>query len=171
MLSLVSLSLFAIAAPLPAPKTPSGPPPRVEIVQVGEDGRPFLRGKPVEKFGRSLVHERVPVTVVGKDGKQQTVYKTVAKDVPFSYYEYEAVYLDTKKLQIFGLDGKRLDPAEVRKHLARPVAVFVSADGKPIDPIFLKLLREGSLWVVAPELAPPANLPQQESLPQPKPRP
>ncbi len=149
MLTLLSLSLFAVAAPVPAPKTPEGPPPRLMVVQVDEAGRPFLEGM-IQKQGMSMVHEVVPVTVQGKDGKPQVQYVTVAKAVPHTYYEL--VYLDTKEAQVFGLNGKRIDPNEVKKLLTRSTRVLVSTDGKPIARAHLERQREAALWVIHPGL-------------------
>lgn len=173
MLSLLSLSLLVLAAPVPVPKAPDGPAPRVEMVQVGKDGRPYLVGKrltlvPVTKTGTSIVQEIVMV-----DGKPVVV----AKQVPFTSVEHVPVLtqiqvpLDGKDVQVFDPSGRRLEADEVRKQLSRPVQVLVSADGKPIHPTYLQR-HEGKFRVVSQALVepkPPEPVPQPEPIPAPRP--
>ncbi len=148
MLSLLSLSLFAVAAPLPLPKT-EGVPPRVEIVRVDEAGRPFLNGGQTITSVANVV-EMVPVYKQTGDGR---IFVEV---VPVTTQRVERgpkpVYLDTREVQIFGPDGKRIDPAEARKLLTRSTRVLVSTDGKPIARSERDRHREAVLWVVHPEL-------------------
>ncbi len=163
MFSLVSLSLFVVSAPLPAPDAPKGPPPRIEVVQMEKDGRPVLI-RNVTTYQQ--VQKEITVNVGGRVEK-----RVVTEAVPVTVQT--VVALDDKAVQVFGADGKRVVPGEVRKRLNRPTAVFVSSDDKPIDPFFLKLLRDGSYCVVAPEWN---RAPKVESIaaplpPQPKPKP
>ncbi len=105
---------------------------------MGKDGRPSLVGKQVTtvqvaKQGKSIVRE------IGPDGKQ-----VIAREVIYTYYEFVPVTtqvkipLDQKGVAVFDPDGKRLEEAEVRKQLTRPVQVLVSADGKPIQRFYLQ---------------------------------
>jgi hypothetical protein len=110
---------------------------------VGEDGLPCLLGKKTE----AQVVPREVAEVVGGQVQKKTVPYTVFVT------KLVKVPLDAKDVQVLTPDGKRVGPADVRKLLSRPVPVLVSADGNPIDPFYLQLLREGSLCVVAPELA------------------
>lgn len=139
---------------------PQGPPPQVKLAQPGKEGRGFLT---------NTVYETVPTTQTVKtriDGQEKvrtvTVNVQVAKTV--------VVNLDDAGVEVSGVDGKRVDPKQLR--LSGPTAVLVSADGRPVDPLYLRLAREGTLVVVARQLV-PANLPPrfpppQEILPPPK---
>jgi hypothetical protein len=170
MLSLLSLSLLAVAAPLPPPKVPEGPAPRIETIEVKE-GRPYLLGKqvtfvPVTKQATVTVQEIVVV------GGKPTV---VAKQVPVNFTEQVPVTtptlvpLDTKDVQVFGPDGKRLEAEEVRKQLSRPVQVLVSADGKPIHSSHLQQhpgkLQVISQMLVSAGVTKPANAPMPPAEP------
>ena len=64
---------------------------------------------------------------------------------------------DLKKAKIASAGGKKIDLDTLRKRLAVETPVFVSADGKPIDKGYLKLLREDVIVIEAPLIAPPAT--------------
>ncbi len=149
MLSLLSLGLFAIAAPLPGPKFPDGPPPQVAVVQVDESGRPFLDGTVIMEGVRNVVYYTT-VERVGQGGQIESEVVPVTTQQKYLYLK--PVYLDTKEVQVFSLYGKRLEPAEVRRLLSRPTKVLVSVDGKPLARIHLDGQREATFYVISPAL-------------------
>jgi hypothetical protein len=89
---------------------------------------------------------------------------------------HQFLALDDKEVQVYGGNGKLIDPKDVRNRLKRPTAVFVSADGQQVDPFYLRLLREDALVVVSQRLATAEFViiekigkPREEQIPLPKP--
>jgi hypothetical protein len=60
---------------------------------------------------------------------------------------------DVKDLKITTADGKKVDVADAVKQLKDGAVVVVSADGKPVNPNFLKVFKDDVLVLTAPELA------------------
>jgi hypothetical protein len=136
--TLVSV-LFVLAQPA-NPVTEPGPAPQLGIAELDRDGNPVLRrGRTVFK----LVVEVVEVQVGGKTQKVP-VQKTIAQEV------VEYVRLDGAKVQVFQADGKRIAPDGVGRFINGPMPVLVSADGKMVDRLYLRLVREGTLVVLLP---------------------
>ncbi len=114
---------------------------------VGKDGRPYIARK---------VFAVVPVTVQVKvlvNGREEVRNQTV----PQYQERQEHLYLDSDKVQVSTTDGKRVDVKNLR--LQGPTAVLVSANGRPVDPLYTRLAREGTLVVVTPNIAAPAMVP------------
>jgi hypothetical protein len=61
-----------------------------------------------------------------------------------------------KKVRIYDTEGRKVKPKALPKLLRKTTPVLVSTDGKKVDPLHLRLVREGTLILI---------------LPQPKPRP
>jgi len=147
---------LTLATPLLAGEVgeqPKGVPPKVMTASVEKDGRVFLLHLIAEV--RPL-KEKVKILVNGQEQEvERTVYEQVMKQVK--------VYLDDKGVQVFGTDGKKIPAKEVAKGIKKPTAVLVSSDGKPVDPFYTRIAREGTLIVVAPSLAtgamPPGPVP------------
>lgn len=72
----------------------------------------------------------------------------VRKEVPVDF-------TDVKELTIKTAGGKDVSVADAAKQLASGGAVIVAADGKAVDPKFLKVLRENVLVLASPELVMP----------------
>jgi hypothetical protein len=133
MLSLLSVGLFVIAAPIPAPK---GPPPQVEFAYV-------------DKTGSHLVFTRRGVQT--REVHRGTV---AGGDVP-SIEEVKAVTLSfvpltDKDVHVYGPNGNRLTPNEVQKVMVDGANVLLSTDGKPIHPLHMAQHRDIKYWVVTP---------------------
>src|SRR4051794_11532238 len=108
MLSLLTLSLFAVGAPLPPPKVPQGPAPVVKVVHVDKNGLRYLEFRTIMP---------VPVTrqeTVRIDDKEITVTTSV-EFVPV--VETRRIHLDAECAQVYDPDGKRVKPSEVQKLL------------------------------------------------------
>ncbi|HEY7155166.1 MAG TPA: hypothetical protein VH575_14485 [Gemmataceae bacterium] len=146
--TLLTLAILFPAAPAPAPKDtgPKGLPPRVVTVSaVSDNSLQFLQVTHVLTSQKVQVPEQVQT-------EQGVVQVTKAKtiEVPVPVQRITRVSLDDKGVQVYGADGKKIDPKEVRKRVAKPVAALLSADGKPVDPFYLRLAREGTLVFVIP---------------------
>jgi hypothetical protein len=162
MLMTTNLLSFAFAALLTtsaAQAQPTrAPAPVIMIAEVDQDGGPYI-----EIWALRQVPETRTVAVKVGD---RVVNRTETVLVPV--YEKRRVALDAKDVQVFGSDGKRIKAKDVRALLKKSTAVFVSADGKEVDPLYLRLVREGGLVVVAQALvgvAPPPVVPPQRKLP------
>lgn len=137
---------FAVNVPaVRAGDVPKGPPPRVMATQVDKDGRAYLTAFTTE-FRKE---KRTYVEVVNgrQENREKIVTIPIAREVQ--------VYLDDAGVEVFGTDGKRVDAKHVK--FRAPIGVFVSADGRPVDPFYLRLARPGTLVVVGRTLVDPLN--------------
>jgi hypothetical protein len=98
---------------------------------------------------RATVTESRPVSkeiVVDDNGKKVkkllTEYVTQMREIKVTF--------DPKKASIATAGGKKLDLDAVKKRFAKPQIVVVSADYKPIDETYLKLLDKDAI-VIVPE--------------------
>jgi len=145
LLYLFSFVLAAQPVPGPAgePEDPvRGPAPLIRIAVVDPDGKLCLE-IPV------MVPVSVPRTVeveVGGKKETKTVTETVMK------MEKRAFALDSGEIQVYSVDGKKIDPSDLPKLLSKRSPVLVSADGKKVDQFYLKLAREGTVVVVSRRL-------------------
>ncbi len=140
--SLLTVMVLTLSAPAPVKEMPKGPPPRVMTLEVTAEGQLVIRIELIDYF---MVKKKFAVQVGGKI-EERTVEEQVPITVP------RLVALEDNVTEVFGPDGKRIDPAEVRKRITRACPVLVSSDGKPVDPFYLSLAREGTLIVVSPKL-------------------
>jgi hypothetical protein len=147
------LAALLAAVPVPEVAAPKGPPPVVVLVTVQPDGTPVIP---------RTVTEHVPVTEeytvkVGDrvEKRTRTAYTPAQKEFHIA--------VEGKELQVFGTDGKKVEAGDLRKLVRGPTPALASADGKPVDPFYLKMFREGTLVLVSPDLAsrlaPPTGLP------------
>jgi len=141
-----TLTAALLTAPATAlggpPGLPSGPPPQVMILNVERDGTAYLT-RTVTRFKE--VTEVFKVRVGDKEETRQ-------RKVVVPYTEMDKAVLSDKGVQVFNSDGKRLVGVNLPKFV-KSVPVLVSADGKPVDPFYFRLAREGTLIIVAPALA------------------
>jgi hypothetical protein len=168
--AILGVALVVLPASLAAGQGagPKGPPPTIMAVRVDGAGQPFLVvQQPV------MVPQQVTVQVkVGDriENRVETRVVTVMREVRRA--------LDNEKTRFFDAAGKRIDLKDALKRLMKTTAVLVSADGKEVDPFYLRLAREDTVVVVSPELAgamggpvpipPPIKLPEKLPVIQPK---
>lgn len=159
-LTLLTLALSFPAAPAPAPKPerPSGPPPSIVTISPGAEGLLTILD-----IDQQMVPQQRTVQVTTNDGRVRQVTQTVM--VPVLRQSSRILALD--KVEIYGHDGKKLAPADVKKHLSRTVPALLSRNGMPVDRFYLRMVREGTLILVIP----PAHVPPPGNIPKPKPRP
>jgi hypothetical protein len=86
-------------------------------------------------------------------GQVQTVTETVVVPVQRTFERK----LSGEGVEIYGVDGKKMGPEDVRKLARRTVPALVSADGKPVDPFYLRVAREGTPVIVVPTKGPEAD--------------
>jgi hypothetical protein len=135
-------------APQPPEREPPpiGPMPVTGLAVVGAGGRVRIQ-MPVSVY--------LPRTsyVLEEGGKVARPVTTYALERRLRWREYDAA-----KVKAFDTAGHVVTAAKVRKWLAKELPVLVSADGKEVDPFYLRVIEPGALVLVVPELgaAPPA---------------
>jgi hypothetical protein len=140
--------LAASAIPLtaaPPPPRPKGPPPVVMVADPDPASGPFIQ-RLVTEF-RTEVREIEVKVGERTERRQQNVVVPVTRAI--------RVGLTDKGVKVFDAAGKRIAPKDVAKLLKQSAPVLVSADGKEVDPFYLRLAREGTLVVVAQALVLP----------------
>ncbi len=134
--------------------TPKGPAPITALAQVTREdkiavSRPVRCVRPVtQKFSREGQEFLHPVTAY--------VHDTVMAQVLHPLAEVRA----------FDLMGQPIETQQLHKLLARETTVVVSADGKNVDPFYLRVMKEGTIvLVLPPPPAPPRPEPPPVTLP------
>jgi hypothetical protein len=162
--AILGVALVVLPASLAAGQGagPKGPPPMVMAVKVDGAGQPSF-------VVSQTVMVPTQVTVVVKVGDR--VENRVETRLVPQTREIRRT-LDNEKVRFFDAAGKRIDLKDALKRLMKATPVLVSADGKEVDPFYLRLAREETLVVVSPELAGPAmGGPVPVPLPAPPPPP
>jgi hypothetical protein len=85
---------------------------------------------------------------VERDGKVEEIVETIRKPVFES--RSETVALDST--DVYEADGKKLSLESVWKRAVVGTAAVVSADGKKVDPVYLKALAKDTLVFVTPQV-------------------
>ncbi|HKB40998.1 MAG TPA: hypothetical protein VKD72_31515 [Gemmataceae bacterium] len=160
---LLNLSLAVVLAPAPADEKinlPSGPPPQI-VLAVLKDGKcevtyPAMVMVPVTR-------EEVRTRVVNVDGKQVPVQEKVA----VTSYQSRHVTTTLDRPRAFDRSGKEVDAKRLAELLKKPAVVLLSSDGKPVDPFYMRTIKEGTLTLVAAVGAKPAALPPVDRPPPP----
>jgi hypothetical protein len=140
---------------------PRTPPPVVMIAGATSEGVAYI-----EKMEIQFVPEtRTEQVKVGNR------IENVVTVVTVPVQQVKRFILDGKDVQVYGSDGKKISLKDVPRLLKKATPVLVSADGKKVDPFYLRLAREGTLVVVSPALvaaaiaAPPPLLKLPEKVP------
>lgn len=146
MITTLALSLV-LGAPVPAPTPPvaTGPAPRVQ------EFKPDGNGKLTVNVVRATTR-KVTVNQIDATGAVQKIEREVATT------EVATVELgDVKDLAITTADGKKVEKEDALKKIAAGAIVVVSSDGKPVSPMYLKVFKDDTLVLSAPELVTPAG--------------
>jgi hypothetical protein len=152
----VAIAFVAFASPTRTPAGPdekspwggpSGPPPQVTVVWLRKDGTPiihYVQQRQVKLSELSGDDIRRPGEQRPRPIKLPTVNGLVLVN------EMVEAPLDGKTVRVFGVDGKEIDPKDVRARIKTPTAALLSWDGRPVDPFYLRLAKEGTLVLVGP---------------------
>ena len=137
------------------PRLPVGPSPIQVIAQMGD------------KTSVTLV---IPYTeVTAEEFKDGTVRITQAP-------REETRTVPLKEVKVYGTDRKEVDEGLLSRLLRQRVPALCSTDGKQVDPLHLRLVKEGTLIFVGPvpkglavksvpEVVVPARMPPPAPLP------
>jgi hypothetical protein len=160
---LLNLSLAVVLAPAPADEKinlPSGPPPQI-VLAVIKDGKCEVTYPAMVP----VTTEEVRTRVVNVDGKQVQIQEKVA----VTSYKVQHVTTTLDRPRAFDRSGKEVDAKRLAELLKKPAVVLLSADGKPVDPFYLRTINEGTLTLGVHLAAKPAALPPADR-PPPMPR-
>jgi len=150
MLTSFVLSM-AIAAPVPvAPAAPAqtGPLPRLMEVKTDTNGKVTVTVIRTEK-------QKVQVAVGRVGGAGANPPPAVVTREVMVPKMIQVELAEVKDLTITTADGKKVDVADAVKQLKNGSVVIVSADGKPVNPHYLKLFKDDVLVFTSPELVGP----------------
>jgi RNA polymerase sigma factor (sigma-70 family) len=133
-------------------RLPTSPAPQQVLVVLNEEGdlmvcQQILFYQPVTTYKR----------LKGNEGQIQPVT---------SYKEAHSTQLaifDRKKIRVYDTKGQAVDAKELPKRLKGETLVLISADGRPVDPLHLRLYKEDTLVFVLPRPAPPPPPPASGS--------
>jgi RNA polymerase sigma factor (sigma-70 family) len=123
-------------------RLPAGPAPEAILVKLDEDGDLLVLRK-------VLAYQPVTTEVTLKDGRRQraTSYRQ-------AHFGQLAVY-DPTTIRVHDTKGKAVDVKELRKRLKGETLALISADGRPVDPLYFRLYKEDTLVFVIPPRTPP----------------
>jgi RNA polymerase sigma factor (sigma-70 family) len=125
----------------PRPRLPAGPAPVQVLAVVMPDGRMIIRREQPTYY--------VPQTARTERGQLVTSYTAITTTVEQRY--------DLQWVRVFDTRGKEVPRERLARLLKTETVVLASADGRPVDPLHLRLLKEDTLIVVLP--APQAPTP------------
>jgi len=139
---LLSLTLALAPAPVAEKITlPSGPPPQF-VLAVFKDGKCEVTSPVLVPETRTENRTRI----VNANGKQVPVQETVTVTV----YVVRHVSRVIERPRAFDRSGKEVDAKRLAVLLVKPTVVLQSADGKPVDPFYLRTMKEGTLTLLLP---------------------
>jgi uncharacterized membrane protein len=157
-----ALLWMVLAAPAPVQEKivpPQGPPP--------------TWGTAVMKDGVLEITQGVAVPVMRKERRTRPVTVSgrvvnVVEEVVVTHHRLVQRIMKLPKVRYYDTAGKEIAAARAAKLLSRPTVVLMSADGKPLDPYYLRTVKEGTLIVVRPMVAAPVGPIGPGPAPQPK---
>jgi RNA polymerase sigma factor (sigma-70 family) len=126
----------------PHGKLPAGPGPTQALVSRDQDGAFRL-------WRMATVYE--PRSRVDSRGEPTTSYHQVAAMTQQRY--------EPDEVQCYDMNGKQVAAADLPKLLKRETLCLTAPAGWPVDPLQLRLYKEGTLLVVVPVPTPPAPVP------------
>jgi hypothetical protein len=132
----------------PQGSLPTGPAPEQVLVEWGKDGRLAIWRK------RTAYEAK---TSLNGPGQPVTTYYVPAVTLRKDYY-------DLAEVKVSDGTGKRIDPFVLPKLLKAETPALVSVDGRPVDSLHLRLVREDCLVFVLP-IPPPAEPPPAVAIP------
>jgi hypothetical protein len=144
MLSLMVALLFPPAPAPAAEEKPTGPSPVLVSAKVDQEGRLVCFVQTTEYRPETRT---VEVNVGGKVEKR-TYTVMVPVTTPSRTYSLD-------KATMARAGGGKIDRKELATVLDKPTMVVLSANGKPVDPAYLKVLRKNTIILVVPAAAPP----------------
>ena len=154
-LSVLLLPLLAAGAE--AGSLPKGVPPAINLVSLNKKGELVMLV--IIPVTREVLEKRIE----DRGGKKVEV--EVRKLVTETVIRQQIV--DARGVQASDVGGKKIDPKKLPTLLARETPVLISSDGKPINPIYLKMFKKDTLVLTFPRPAAPPAPPEPVKKPPP----
>jgi hypothetical protein len=126
----------------PRGKLPTGPAPVQALVKLDRQGR-------LRVWQHVTVYEPPPAADAGR--QQVTTYRAISTVM--------ATVHALEEIRVFDTAGKAVDPKELPRLLKGETPALISADGRPVDPLHLRLTRTGTLLFVLPPTRSPQPAP------------
>jgi hypothetical protein len=142
---LLAATLMAPGAPIPkdtAP-TPSGPAPRILAVKANESGTVMI-------FATVMVKRKIMAQVVVVENGKQVVKQQEQEITTQTYIN--------KNIEDFGgkftaADGTVITADQASRKVRDGATILITADGKPIDPAWLRAVARDTVVMITDELA------------------
>jgi hypothetical protein len=142
--ALLAVTLAAVVAAPAPPEEPvkpaEGPPPTQVIARMTGSGE-------LEITQSVLVpgkHQEERTVIVNGQAVKQVVSATDYRT------EQRTRRLSAEGVKITTAAGKEVDIKELSEKLSKPTIVLLAADGKKVDPFYLKIIKGDTLVIVAP---------------------
>ncbi len=145
MFASLILATAVSAAPVPKEAGPPGLPPRVLDLTADPDGKVRVQVYRSETIKVPAQGVNRPANALPQQPVPAPIERTVRRSLKVELSE-------VKDLTLYTADGKEADKALLKKLTTEGGVVVVSADGKKVDPKYLKLFRDDTLILVSPEL-------------------
>ncbi len=117
----------------PSGRLPAGPAPMQILVTLRDDGR-------LTVWREAVAY--VPRTTVNAQGQPVTSYRALSTTAPEQYDLADVRVQDTK--------GREIGRKELTGLLKGEMVALATGDGRPVDPLHLRLVKEGTLVFVLP---------------------
>jgi hypothetical protein len=145
--SIACAATLGAGTPRPASE---GPAPTMALVKLAGDDTVSIKATVVAYF------QELRTKTIDIDGKAQTV------TYPVTVSRAREVQLSSPAhgLRGYAVGGKPLDGKALRERLKDWTPVALSADGRPLDPRFQGLLRDGTVVLLLPPSQAPNAVPQ-----------
>jgi hypothetical protein len=154
LLAVVLASVAAPAPPEPPPKPPEGAPPATVIASITKEGD-------VEITQAAMVpmqEQRQRVVTIDGRAVTETYQVTTFKTVPVTHR------IKGDAVKVYTAAGKEVEARDVPEKLKKQTTVLFAADGKKVDPFYLKIIKPDTLVIVGP---PPSPAPVAPAPPKP----
>jgi hypothetical protein len=140
ILSLLSVALLAGSLRADdSPRLPNGPQPLQVLAGMDKAGNVLLWQTSVK-----LVPEQRTQRIDRGGGKVEE--RTYVVQVPVTRQVQRR--FPSKDVEAFGTDAKKVDAKKLAELLDKKTVVLVSADGRPVDPFYLQIIKEGTVILV-----------------------
>jgi hypothetical protein len=120
-------------------RLPQGPAPIQVLVQLDQKGQLAVR---------TAVTKYRPVKALDRAGRKITAYLPEAGTTTRRF--------DPDEVRVYDTAGKKVEAKALAGLLGKEIPALASADGKKVDPLHLRLIKEGTLVLVLPKAKPQA---------------
>jgi hypothetical protein len=144
MFTALTLSM-TLGAPVPAQTAPvaAGLAPQVMELKANTDGKVMVTVRRTEKVPVNVGNAAIPVGGAQPAIQPAVITRTTARSVELG---------EVKDLTITTADGKKVSTEDAIKKIGQGAVVVISADGKPVSPVYLKVFKDDTLVLASPEL-------------------